>query len=119
MIDLSKSFNPVPKPISKGKKTPRPINKIGKKGRASLDAVKEMKKESQRLGITTCEAKLEPCWRNNALSYGHPDKRRFLKPEDLTKGILICIPCHQIIEVWPREKMRNFVNDIISKRPKL
>jgi hypothetical protein len=115
--DLSQEFNPIPKTY-KAKKISRPLNKIGKRTRESLDNVEQRKKEFAMAGITTCEARLKPCWRNNALGFAHEAKRRKLTKEDLKKVILICNPCHGEIEVWPAEEMKQFVNNVIANREK-
>lgn len=114
--NLANEYHPIPKPNAKQKATPKPLNKIGKKTQASLDANKQMKKDFASMGIKSCEAKLKGCWKNNALTYAHLDKRRYLSKDDLTKACLLCIPCHQIIEAYPREKMRKFLQGIIDKR---
>lgn len=114
--DLSKEFHPVPKPAKKEKKTPQPINPIGKKGKEDIIARSENKRAMEEMGITTCEIRFEGCWHNNALSFAHPDKRRNLTREDLRVAIVACVPCHQIIEAWPHQKMKKFVLDIIKKR---
>ena len=116
MIDLSKEFFPQPKPLPKGKKLPKPIKKIGKKGQDSLDAVEQMKKDFAEIGVINCEANLKGCWHNNALSFAHLDKRRYLSKEDLLVACLICVPCHTTIEAWKRDKMRSFLQDIIDRR---
>jgi hypothetical protein len=116
MIDLSQEFYPCPK-VFKAKKEPKPLNKIGKKTRASLDAVAEMKLEYAAVGITECEIKFPKiCWRNNALSFAHLKKRRKLSKEDIKKTVLACIPCHDTVEIWPAEEMEQFLQDIINKR---
>ena len=114
-MDLSSELHPQPKTFKLNKEK-KPIRKIGKKGRASLSAVAQMKVDFKKMGIVSCEVRFDPCWDTQALSFAHPDKRRFLKPEDLTTAILACVPCHTIIEQWPREKMRAFVMEIIAKR---
>jgi len=116
MIDLSKEFHPVPKPQKREKRHPKRINPIGKKGRDNLDNVAQRKIEFERVGITECEARLAPCWRNNALGFAHAKKRRKLTKEELKKVILICNPCHSIIEVLPAEDMEAFVDKVIANR---
>src|ERR1035437_3184244 len=87
--NLANSFNPQPKPAPKNKKTPKSIKKGGKKGRASLDAVEQMKQGFASVGIVECEGRLEGCWHNNALSFAHASKRRKLTPEELTQAALL------------------------------
>lgn len=115
MINLSNEFYPQPK-VFKAKKQPKPIKQIGKKGKLNLDANIQMKKDFEALGITECEVKLKGCWKSNALTFAHLDKRRYLKKEDLTTGVLACTPCHIEIEKYSREKMKAFLEDIIKNR---
>jgi hypothetical protein len=114
--DLSSSFHPIPKPNAKVKSHSKRINPIGKKGKENIDANKQMHEMFKELGITSCEIKLENCWRDNALGYAHLDKRRFLSKEDLITGVLACVICHQKVEVLPREEMKKILTKIIKKR---
>ena len=62
-----------------------------------------LKKIFQEKGITTCEAKLEGCMRNFALSFHHRHKRYWYikRPElleDFNQVILTCANCHFILE---------------------
>lgn len=64
---------------------------------------KNLKIEYQEKGIITCELKLAGCWKDNALSFAHKDKRwkyirRPLELWTFKETILACVPCHQIIE---------------------
>lgn len=77
---------------------------------------RELKNEFQELGITSCEIRFDGCWVNNALSFAHLDKRRHLTADELRIVVLCCIPCHSIIEAWPREKMKSFLEKIIIER---
>jgi hypothetical protein len=127
--DLSKEFNPVPKPQKKEKKSPQPIKQLGKKGRDNVDNVAERKKEFEKAGITECEisaykptmavfAKI--CWHNNALGFAHGKKRKKLTKEELKKVILGCTPCHTIIEYECLKKtgmtMEQFIDAVIAAR---
>ncbi len=114
-IDLSSEFHPIPK-VFRPKKVKKSIRKIGKKGRASLDAVAQMKVKFQEMGILTCEVRFPSCWGTQGLGFAHAKKRRKLKLEDLMTAILSCNFCHSIFEVWPAEKMEKLVMDIIRKR---
>lgn len=113
--DLSKEFHPVPKPEPKQKKMAKPLNKIGKKTKAWNDVRAELKPKFFAVGITSCEIKRPSiCWRNNALTFAHPDKRIRVKPEHLHIVILACTPCHQWVE--PRKDMPDIVAGIIKNR---
>lgn len=73
--------------------------KLGKKTKEWNRDRAELKKEYESRGITTCEAKLAPCWSNNGLSFAHRYKRRDPRCEHTYQGTLIvCIPCHQLME---------------------
>lgn len=113
--DLSKEFYPVPKPAPKQKKLPKPINKVGKKTKAWNDARAEIKPKFFATGITSCEIKRPSiCWRNNALTFAHPDKRKNIPPDDIAIVVLACTPCHQWIE--PRKDMTEIIERIIKGR---
>ena len=78
---------------------------------------KTLKKEFEYKGITTCELRYEGCWINNALSYAHSKKRRFICTEDdLREVALACVPCHQKIERLPHDEMERIVREVIERR---
>src|SRR5438309_2215150 len=112
--DLSQSYNPVPK-VYKTKKPPKKLG-AGQKTKSWEETREELKKEFAANGIKTCEAHFKGCWKNNALSFAHADKRRFLSKEDLKSVALLCSPCHAQLEVKPREEMKKIIMDIIKKR---
>ena len=120
--DLSGECNPQPKQY-KAKKTPKPIKKIGEKGEANLKAVVALKKEAEQLGITTCEIKLEGCWKS-IMNFAHGKKKSkgMTKKELETFAIAACNPCHQKIEyeceAWTGMKMEKFVKKVIKERKK-
>ena len=77
--------------------------KPGKKTKAWNRDRAKLKIEYEEKGITTCEARLDPCWVNNALSFAHRHKRSWYwsQPEllgDFNQTILACIPCHNLME---------------------
>jgi hypothetical protein len=118
--DLGNSFNPVPKPLKKEKSSPKPIKKIGKKGKLNLEATAELKKTSELLGITECEIKLNGCWKV-IHGFAHGKKKRKLTPEELKKfAIGACNPCHDKIEYecekWTGMTMEQFVRKTIQER---
>lgn len=112
-MDLSKEFHPVPKP-SKIVKMPKKINQIGKKTKEWNDVRDELKQKFYKGGIVECELRLPGCWKNNALSFAHIDKRRKLTKEDLYKVVLACTPCHTEVEV--KKDMREILERIIKNR---
>lgn len=120
MLDLSREFHPVPKPAPRLKKTPKPINKIGKKGKANLAAVKDLKATAVALGIKECEIKLNGCWKI-IMGFAHGKKKINLTPEELKKfAIAACNPCHQKIEYecekYTGMSMEQFVRQVIKDR---
>ena len=91
--------------------------KPGKKTKEWNNARIDLKKEFTAMGIIACELKFQPvCWGNNALSFAHLDKRRYLTKEDLKKAVLACIPCHDVVEKMSREEMRKLLQNIIDDR---
>jgi hypothetical protein len=91
--------------------------KRGKKTKAWENDRRELKKEFERRGITTCEIRFSVCWNNNALSFAHIDKRRYLTRDELRQAVVLaCISCHEVVERWPREKMRAYLEGIIENR---
>src|SRR5947209_17760745 len=105
--DLSQSYNPQPK-VYKTKKPPKKLG-AGQKTKSWEETREELKKEFAANGIKTCEAHFKGCWKNNALTFGHYDKRRFLSKEDLSKVALLCVVCHQNLEQLPREEMKKII----------
>lgn len=112
--DLSQEWHPQPKTY-KTKKPPKKLH-AGAKTKSWEEARAELKKEFAKRGITSCELRYKNCWKDNALTFAHPDKRRYLSKEDLRVVILICVVCHQSIEQLPREEMKKIVMDTIKKR---
>jgi hypothetical protein len=60
--------------------------------------------------------RFEGCWRDNGLSFAHVDKRRFLSEKELREPALACIPCHNKLELMPRDQMRATVEKVIANR---
>lgn len=90
--------------------------KAGKKTKAWEKARAEVKQDFYSRGITECEIGFECCWRNNALSFAHTRKRRNVVA--LKRVVLACVPCHQVVERWPEDRMQEYLEDIISRRTK-
>lgn len=74
-----------------------------------MSKVKEWNKARKKLkeiyfdkGITTCEVRLDGCWRNNGLSFAHRHKRIYYYSNpglgDFNETLLACINCHEKIE---------------------
>lgn len=72
----------------------------------------KLKRIYEEKGITTCEARLEGCWYNNALSFAHRYKRNDPRCTHDFKGtILACVPCHQVME-YDRELTEHIFNKL-------
>ncbi|HSE35658.1 MAG TPA: hypothetical protein VLG74_00055 [Blastocatellia bacterium] len=93
----------------------------GKKTKAWDSARATIKRRFEKAGITTCELRgsekvPHDCGNDNFLGFAHDAKRRKLAASDLYRVILICHFVHDIIEVWPPEKMKAIVNETIENR---
>lgn len=114
--DLSGFKGSFAKPAPKGKKPPKPL-RAGTKTKQWEEDRSELKKEFAAAGVTECELRYEGCWRNNALTFAHKDKRQNLTPEEIRHAaILACTPCHQVIEQKPSAEMRKEIEAIIQSR---
>jgi len=90
---------------------------IGHKTRAWRNCVVRLKKKFERMGIVECELRYDGCWRDNALSFAHGRRRRFLLEDELEQLVcLACTPCHQILEAKPAEEMLAIVREVIASR---
>jgi hypothetical protein len=108
-------------PRSPLKRSTKPLKRtklrtVGKRGRAWNRARRRIKPEYERSGNIYCEAGFKGCWRDNALSFAHHSKRRKLKAGELEIVALLCIPCHDIIEVWPAARVKGFILKLIARR---
>ena len=102
-----------PKPVKREKKRKR-LKAGGKKTDSWKEVLAELKVRFERAGITSCELRLDGCWRNNALSFAHSKKRRKIEEGELTETCLLCVPCHQKIEF--RKDMTEIVRGVINQR---
>lgn len=119
--DLSQEFHPFPK-VYKEKKQPKRIRQIGKKGRANIEANKELKRTSYEQGKQDCEIKLPGCFKV-WMGFAHGKKKRKLTPEELKRfAIRACNPCHDKIEYdckkWTGMSMEEFVAKVLREREK-
>ena len=97
----------------KEKKKPKAIRQIGKKTTEWDVARAELKKHFELAGIVSCQLRWKGCWVNNALSFAHRLKRRFITDEEELRIVgLVCIPCHNLLEPMPSEKMYQIVTDL-------
>jgi hypothetical protein len=115
ILDLSKEFHPVPKPLARVK-MPKAMKTEGKKTIGWTEKRNELKIEFAKKKITKCELKLKGCWINNALGFAHTKKRRKLTIEELGEVVLACTPCHDQIEYIPAEDMEKILLKIIWSR---
>lgn len=93
------------------------MKKIGKKTQEWNKAKRELKRAFESAGITACELHVSPACSQFFLTWAHGDKRRYLTKKELyTLVALGCVNCHNVIEKWPREKMREFIELIIKSR---
>lgn len=90
------------------------LNRIGKKGKANKKANATLAKEFK--GSHYCEARLQGCWGNVALSWSHHSKRRKLSTEELSEAALMCIPCHEQWEHLPPDELKANVKGLTAKR---
>ena len=91
-----------PKPTKEIKKR-KSIRKIGRRGKKSILANKELVKLFTDKEIYFCELRFAGCMVGNMLSFAHRHKRReYIGREEMLSNfnqvILGCIPCHMKIE---------------------
>lgn len=91
-----------------------PLRQLGKKGSEWANTRASLKKEFEAGGITTCEAKLPGCWRDNGLGFAHTKKRRHVT--DLRRVALLCNHCHDEFECKPEPEMERLIEAIIAAR---
>lgn len=91
------------------------MNRRGPKTKAWDSERAKLKPKFEAAGITTCEIRYAGCWNDNYLGFAHDAKRR--KNPKLSKVVLGCNPCHDILENMGPERMKAEVDRIIAKRP--
>ncbi len=78
----------------------------------------QLKKEFERMGVTSCEAKLNGCFYNNYLGFAHSEKRRNVT--DLKEVALLCNNCHHKVEYFCEKytglTMNKYINRLIKIR---
>lgn len=109
-VDYTGFMFPKPGPKEKNKKTKHWDN-----ARKTLKDIFYVE-----FGIITCELRLcSGCRNNDYLSFAHIDKRRWLSSDEVASEDCValgCIPCHDIIEAWNRQKMREYLLKVIAQR---
>lgn len=98
---------------------PKPIKQIGLSKVQIWNRIrKQLKKDFEKAGITSCELKLEGCVHNNFLGFAHTKKRRDVT--DLRRVVLACQNCHERVEFccfrWTGKNMEDYLEQIISMR---
>ena len=89
----------------------RRINQIGKKGKANLANVAELKIKFDAMGIRFCEK----CGRSGELTFAHRTTRQHISTkEEMQAVVRICLECHIRIEGKPN--MTEIVDGIIANR---
>lgn len=87
--------------------------KRGKKSREWDKVRARVKKEFFEAGRTFCEL----CGSTFDLTFAHRLKRRFINdPQELATVALLCLTCHQQIEILPHDEMYRIVTNIVEKR---
>ncbi len=103
-----------PKP-EKRKKVKKRLKATGDKTDAWANTRAELVVRFEAAGVTSCELKWEGCWRNNALSFAHSKKRRYIaSQEELEIVALLCQKCHHAVEYSPN--MTVIIERVIASR---
>ena len=88
-----------------------------KKGKIWLRIRKEKIAEFERLGITQCELRWDGCWGGSGLTLAHRLKRRKIQNEqEMGTVALLCVICHQKVEVMSADEMFKIITDVIERR---
>ena len=91
--------------------------KAGRKTKAWNAVRRQLKREYEAMGITSCELRYDGCRVDDMLSFAHGRKRRKLIGDELTSlTILACQPCHDRIEFLPPDEMLRIVTETIAAR---
>lgn len=92
--------------------------KAGKKTIAWSKARKELVREFEDRGITSCEINLQGCTSGMYLGFAHTKKRRDVT--DLKRVVLACNNCHYKVEYeckrWTGLNMESYLESIIESR---
>ena len=79
------------------------LRKIGKIGKANIEARKRIAEIAEEKGINYCEIKLEGCLGRMYLAPAHKHKRAWYKGDvdklsDYNEWVCACVYCHHAIE---------------------
>lgn len=99
------------------------MNRIGKRGKYNLQALKKLKELFHELGITKCEVGLDTCLKDNFLTWHHFKKRRYYysRFELLSKFsqvLCVCLNCHDLLE-RDKELSEQMFTKLRGKQPLL
>jgi hypothetical protein len=76
-----------------------------------------LKKEFERAGLTSCEARFDGCRVDDELGFAHTSKRRHITNEaEMREVAILCNRCHDRAEMQGEAKMQVIIRDIIAKR---
>jgi hypothetical protein len=90
------------------KRSEKPMNKVGRRGKANAKSNRETKADLQKSGIDYCQL----CGSGLGLGRSHSYKKRHSK--DPNRVALLCnFPCHNFIELRLGAVDRAIVNDFI------
>lgn len=93
------------------------MKRVGKKTRAWTNARNRLKKIFEANSVTTCELRYPGCWVDNALSFAHSRRRRFIKDNEmLMEVVLACTYCHKKLDEMSHEATYETVTKIIEQR---
>ncbi|MCK9371015.1 hypothetical protein M0R04_13980 [Candidatus Dojkabacteria bacterium] len=80
-----------------------PLNKVGKIGKANIEARKRIAEIAEEKGLNFCEIKLDGCLGGMYLAPAHRHKRSWYKGNvellaDFNEWVCACVSCHNLIE---------------------
>lgn len=83
-----------------------PLNKIGKIGRANIEARDKIAKIAEEKDLCNCEIRFDGCLNWMALAPAHRHKRSWYKGDveklsDYNEWVAACVACHDKIENDP------------------
>lgn len=105
--------------FSKNREKPQrktPVRKVSKRN-WWIPLRARLKVAFERAGITRCEMGRARCLGALFLGFAHSKKRRFIvSQKDRECVALLCVECHNFVELMPRQKMEETILNIIANR---
>lgn len=92
------------------------MKRIGRRTKAWESVRRQLKREFEAMGITTCEARLPDCRFDDELGFAHRMKRRKISGGELRVTALLCNRCHDQYEALSPEGMFDAVTRLIENR---